>query len=270
MKGAKPKISILGCGWLGLPLAETLAQEGFPVKGSTTSESKTPVLGRAGIVPFLISLSADGISGDISGFLSGSEILIIDIPPKLQGGNSENFTGKIKTLVPHIEKAGITKVIFTSSTAVYADDETNVTEETTANPTTDSGKQLLETEMLLLENPNFETTILRFGGLIGEDRHPVKYLAGKLNLENPDAPVNLIHRKDCIGIMLSIIRAGIRNDIFNAVAPYHPSRKDYYTQKATELQLPFPSFTTSGNPGKIIDSKKLISTFGYDFLKPGL
>lgn len=31
-----PTVSILGCGWLGLPLAEQLLAEGYSVKGSTT------------------------------------------------------------------------------------------------------------------------------------------------------------------------------------------------------------------------------------------
>ncbi|MEZ7854793.1 MAG: SDR family NAD(P)-dependent oxidoreductase, partial [Cyclobacteriaceae bacterium] len=31
-------ISILGCGWLGLPLARQLVQQGHQIKGSTTSQ----------------------------------------------------------------------------------------------------------------------------------------------------------------------------------------------------------------------------------------
>jgi nucleoside-diphosphate-sugar epimerase len=54
-------------------------------------------------------------------------------------------------------------------------------------------------------NSRFKTTILRFGGLIGEDRNPIRFLAGRENLENPDAPINLIHQTDCIGIILRII-----------------------------------------------------------------
>jgi nucleoside-diphosphate-sugar epimerase len=91
-------------------------------------------------------------------------------------------------------------VLFISSTSVYNDVDAFVTEETIARPATESGKQLLETEQLLQSNINFKTTILRFGGLIGEDRHPVKFLAGRENLENPNAPINLIHQEDCIGI----------------------------------------------------------------------
>mgnify|MGYP003615968040 CR=1 FL=1 len=38
------KISILGCGWLGFPLAQKLIETGYEVKGSTTSESKLEAL----------------------------------------------------------------------------------------------------------------------------------------------------------------------------------------------------------------------------------
>lgn len=34
------KISVLGCGWLGLPLSKKLIESGFVVKGSTTSSEK--------------------------------------------------------------------------------------------------------------------------------------------------------------------------------------------------------------------------------------
>lgn len=52
------QISILGCGWLGFPLAKSLLEKGFSINGSTTSVEKIAVLEKAGIHPFLVSLSA--------------------------------------------------------------------------------------------------------------------------------------------------------------------------------------------------------------------
>jgi len=48
------QISILGYGWLGLPLAKVLLENGFSVKGSTTSVEKISVLENSGIQPYLI------------------------------------------------------------------------------------------------------------------------------------------------------------------------------------------------------------------------
>ena len=40
----KDEISIMGCGWLGLPLAAQLVKAGYNVKGSTTTPEKLEVL----------------------------------------------------------------------------------------------------------------------------------------------------------------------------------------------------------------------------------
>lgn len=78
------QISILGCGWLGLPLAEALISNDFSVKGSTTSSSKLGDLENLGVLPFLIALQPNAIDGDITTFLKGSEILIIDVQHNLR------------------------------------------------------------------------------------------------------------------------------------------------------------------------------------------
>ncbi len=265
------KISILGCGWLGLPLAKRLIEKGNSVNGSTTSENKLSILKDAEINPFLVILSeVEGVSENIADFLAESEILIIDIPPKLRAvdPNSEKkaFVEKIKNLIPFIEKSTIKKVLFVSSTSVYGDDNSIITEETIPNPETESGKQLFLAEKLLQENQNFETTILRFGGLIGEDRHPVKFLAGKENLENPDAPINLIYLNDCIGIIEEIINQSKWNEVFNAVAPFHPTREEFYSQKAIKMNLPEPKFSSEkSNIKKVISSEKIQTILSYKF-----
>jgi nucleoside-diphosphate-sugar epimerase len=265
------KISILGCGWLGMPLAKALLQNNFLVSGSTTSEDKLKVLEQQGIMPFLIALSENETTGNVTAFLENSEILIIDIPPKLRGSENENFVCKIKNMIPYIERSLIKNVIFISSTSVYGDSPALVLEETVPQPDTESGKQLLQTEQLLQNNSHFKTTVLRFGGLIGDDRHPVKFLAGRENLDQPDAPINLIHQEDCIGVIQKIITTHAWNETFNAVAPFHPSREQYYTQKAVDLNLALPKFTSSTNSvGKIILSGRVETVLKYTFAKPNL
>ena len=278
------KISILGCGWLGLPLAKALLDKGFQVNGSTTTVAKLSILKDQGINPFLLdiplsidqeNLESTHFSDSIVSFLKGSETLIIDIPPKLRGDSAsaieKTFVKKIATVIPFIEKSTVQNVIFVSSTSVYGEGQLIVTELTQPQPDTESGKQLIESEQLLQNNSNFKTTSIRFGGLIGVDRQPGKYLAGRENLENPDAPVNLIHQDDCIGIILKIIEMNSWNEIFNAVSSFHPSREHYYTQKATELNLALPKFDHSKkSTGKLIKNDKIINLLKYTFTKPNL
>ena len=273
------KISILGCGWLGLPLAKSLLSKGYEIKGSTTSESKLDLLKNAGISPFQIQLEEHQIIGTIEDFLKETNVLVIDIPPGLRREFSTSlemtFVNKVKILIPFIEKSGIQKVIFVSSTSVYGDDFpiVEITEETKPNPDTESGKQLVISESLLQSNPHFKTTVIRFGGLLSDDRHPVKFLAGRTNVENPDAPVNMIQREDCIGIIEEILKQVQHdnwewNQTFNAVAPQHPSRKAYYHKKAEIFNLPLPTFAeNSESKGKIISSEKVETILGYSFQK---
>jgi len=272
------KISILGCGWLGFPLAKKLIEIGFEVKGSTTSENKLDILKSNNIEPFLLKLSETKISESISEFLENSEILIIDIPPGLRKitdpETEKTFVAKIKKLIPSIENSTIEKVIFISSTSVYADTASisTVTEESILHPDTESGKQLVEVENLFLNNSHFTSTIIRFGGLIGEDRNPINMLAGKTNIANPEAPINLIHQEDCIGIICEMLNEvqhdNVRNEVFNAVAPNHPTRKNYYTEKAKQLHLIAPLFNQNEtNIGKIVSSEKVGKVLGYKFMK---
>lgn len=277
------KISILGCGWLGLPLAKSLLSKDYEVKGSTTSESKLSLLKNAGISPFQIQLKEHKIIGNMEDFLKETDVLVIDIPPGLRketsASNEMTFVNKIKNLIPFIKKSDVQKVVFVSSTSVYGDDFpiVEVSEDTQPNPDTESGKQLVIAETLLQSNPHFKTTVIRFGGLLGDDRHPVKFLAGRTNIENPEAPVNMIQREDCIGIIEEILKHSEAseqhdnwewNQTFNAVAPQHPTRKDYYHKKADILNLPLPTFAeNSESKGKIISSKKVETILGYSFQK---
>jgi nucleoside-diphosphate-sugar epimerase len=267
------RISILGCGWLGLPLAANLIVQGNEINGSTTTKSKLENLKKMGIVPFEIQLSENEIRGNISKFLGNAEVLIIAIPPKLRGINKENFVKKIYNLVEYIENSTVKKVIFISSTAVY--EETNpineVSEKTILNPKEENGKQLLISEQLLQHNNNnFKTTILRFGGLIDKNRNPIHFLAGKKNIENPEAPVNLIHKEDCIAIISELLKKENNNkwgEIFNAVADEHPTRKTYYTQKAIKNAIEQPVFSTEQSKGKKISNEKLKMQLQYTFIK---
>ena len=176
--------------------------------------------------------------------------------------------GKMQTLIPFIEQSDVQNVLFVSSTSVYGEENDVVTETTPLNPDSEGGRQLVIVEQLLQNNPHFQTTILRFGGLVGTDRNPVRFLAGKENLPNAKARINFIHQTDCIGIIQKIIGLNCWNETLNAVSPYHPTRETYSQQKALEWQLIAPTFDpTSSGTGKRISSDKLQTILKYTFVE---
>lgn len=261
-------ISIVGCGWLGLPLAQSFIKQGYSVKGSTRTEEKLSVLKSYGIDPYQVEFKNSEVLGSIANCLVESSILILNTPPGLRGNSETNYVGQIKSLLPYIESSGLKSVLFVSSTSVYADEVSIpiITEKNEENPNSASGKQILEVEQLLKTNSHFETTLLRFGGLYGEDRHPAKSMSGRENIANPKAPINLIHLEDCIGIINSIVEQQVWGEVFNASHPLHPTRESFYTKACLDLKLvPLKFDLQTESQGKIIDSNKLTNILDYQF-----
>ncbi|WP_228238061.1 SDR family oxidoreductase [Allomuricauda sp. M10] len=260
------RIGVLGCGWLGLPLAQRLVEKGVEVHGTTTSSDKLEALQNLGIVPYHISLSENSIDGYIETFLSHIDILIINVPPKLRHGNAESFIEKMKLLRSKIQNSSVSKILFVSSTAVYGDEDGDVTEDTLPNPITESGRELLASEQLFCNDSSRLTTILRFGGLIGPNRHPIKQLSGKKDLKNGHHSVNLIQLEDCIHMITTIIAEEYWGEIFNGVYPLHPSKKEYYSNEAKKRGVPPPEYQNLPilDKGKRVKSKKFLQK-GHQF-----
>lgn len=262
------KISILGTGWLGLPLAKTLVSEGYHIKGATTSVDKLELLKNEGIFPYQIKLEEKGPIGDIDSFLEESNILIINIPPGLRRNPGGNFVAKIQNLIPYIENSDIQKALFISSTSVFKDTEEFpiITSKSIPNATSNAGKQLIEVEKSLQNNPHFETTILRFGGLFDQRRHPATMLSKRSGIKNPKAPVNLIHLDDCIGIIQKIIETERWNTLFNAAYPNHPEKAEYYSKICEQMGLSKPDYDFDiPSKGKVIDSSRIVEELDFRF-----
>ncbi len=255
-------ISILGFGWLGEPLARKLADYGYSVKASTTTPAKLDSIRDAGLQAYLLSLSPALECPDLEFFLT--DLFIINFPPRRRTDIIDFHTAQIVSLIKVIVEYKIPKVLFVSSTSVYPSTQGVVTEDEHLVPDKDSGKALRIAEELLMALPEQKTTVLRFAGLIGGDRIPGRFLAGKSDIENGNAPVNLIHRDDCIGIISQIVEEGVFGEIFNACMDEHPTRKEFYEAAARKAGLPLPRFLPQTDcKFKIIDSSKLKSMLAY-------
>ncbi|TMM58553.1 SDR family oxidoreductase [Maribacter algarum] len=260
------RVGVLGCGWLGFPLAISLVQDGYEAHGSTTSEEKLAQLKKEGIAPFIISLRQKKINGDVSGFLQDVGVLIVNVPPKLRGQNKENYVKKMQLLHTEVKKSSIQKIVFVSSTSVYGDVDGDVTEETIPQPSSESGKQLLAAENIFRNDKDIDTTIVRFGGLIGPNRHPITKLSGRQNLSNGNHPINLIHLNDCIRIIKSVLTNSWWNEVLNGVYPEHLSKQRYYSSEAKKKGLQVPDYKVNNTKkGKKVHSKVLINVKKFDF-----
>ena len=260
------QISILGCGWLGLPLAEFLISKNYRVKGSTTNPKKLTVLSNKKIKPYEITLSEDRITGDLKGFLEHSTVLILNIPPGLKKTPKKNHVKEIALLLNALNETSITHLLYISSTSVF-EDTTNfpvIENDSLPNSQSHSGRQLMAIETLLKSKEGLEVTILRFAGLFDDHRHPGYFLSGKDKLPNGKAPINLIHKMDCIAIIYEILSLNLWTITLNASYPYHPTKNDYYTDFCKKKQIALPRFNAQiPAKGKVISCSQSKDVLPY-------
>tara|TARA_B110000046_G_scaffold38722_1_gene42596 strand:+ start:3564 stop:4325 length:762 start_codon:yes stop_codon:yes gene_type:complete len=247
-------VSILGCGWLGKSLAISLLDEGYILKGSTTSEEKLDLLEVNNIEPFIIDIAS---FEEFYDFLN-SDILIITI-------TSKDIDG-FENLISQIENSSIQKVIFISSTSVYGSLNKVMTEEDEVLKI-----PLSEIENLFRENTFFETTIIRFAGLFGDERHPSNWFRNGRKIPQPKGFVNMIHKEDCIEIIHKIIDQNCWNQTFNACSNHHPTRREFYTIAKLSSDFEVPEFEENEvYEWKIISSKKVQKFLEYTFIYDNL
>jgi len=256
----KSKIyGVVGCGWLGLPIAKKWIEEQKTVHGTTTSLNKIKSLKDEGIVAHI--LDSKKVTQETT-WLSELDYILLNIPPS----NLKEEYGKymlkiIKQLKPDA------KIIFISSTSVYANSNGVVTEEGELEGSRRNSAYLINAEKMMKVFAKDRLTIVRFSGLVGGERHPAKYMQGR-NISGGNEAVNLIHLADCIGIVNHIIDNDIWGETINASAPANPTKKEYYTASAKSMEIEAPIFDMEKQDSKIISSEKLIKHYGYNFKYP--
>jgi len=270
-------VSILGCGWLGHPLGRRLVESSVPVRGSTTTPDKQSALRDDGIDPVVLRLDPD-LGGDTPGDFFQSPVLVLNVPPpRGQDDVRAVHRRQVEAVRDAALDGAVEWILFASSTGVYPTVERTVTEADqppgrpdalsgTRRPT---GEALLEVEALLMDTPGLDTTVVRLGGLYGADRNPGRFLAGRTDVGRPEAPVNLIHRDDAVGVFAFLLERDVRGEVVNACADEHPSRRAFYVRAADVLGLDPPTFDAEdARSGTRVSNRKLTSRLGYSFRHP--
>ncbi len=241
----KKNVSILGCGWLGLPLAEAFIKSGFSVKGSTTREERVSFIEAVGAKPYVLKAS-DGLwAGEhLNDFLQ-CNILVIAIPPGTKRNANSTHAVEIGQLMEHIKTCAISieHVIYISSTSVYKNTNSVVVESDTEIHSNIENYILFQAETYIQESVIEKKLILRLGGLTGYDRMLGRFFAGKQQLAGGNEPVNLVHRDDVVAGILYILEKKVEQKVLNICSPQHPSRKEFYTQLCDRFNLPEPHFS---------------------------
>ena len=100
------------------------------------------------------------------------------------------------------------------------------------------------------------------GGLMGDER-ALKNMFKHKSPENPQKKANYIHFEDILRIVELLINSDTTSEIYNIVAPEHPSIAEI-------LQLNTPENTNlpTENKHRIMSSAHFIQNFNYTFIHP--
>jgi nucleoside-diphosphate-sugar epimerase len=276
------RVLIVGCGYVGLPLGKELVRQGHEVFGLRRSALAAAELKAAGIIP----LHAD---------ITQPETLAK--PPRdfdwvvnctASGGGGADDYRKIylegnRNLISWLADAPPKKLVFTSSTSVYGqNDGSVVTEKSPVEPEADTAQVLVEAEKLLLAEVaerQFPAIVLRVAGIYGPGRgHWFKqFLRGEARIEGDGARwLNMIHREDLIGIIIAALRDATLGEIFNAADCEPVSQLKFFEWLAAELQRPLPPAVPAdadlwrrrGVTNKRVSNAKLLAELKYEFQFP--
>jgi nucleoside-diphosphate-sugar epimerase len=194
---------------------------------------------------------------------------LLVFPPRRTPEVEALYPRKVGAALEAMARGRCRRVVFTGSTSVYANVNRVVREDEPLAPGPGSGRAIAAVEQMLRDTCPGGATVLRVAGLIGPGRYPGNFLAGKRDVPDGDAPVNLVHRDDVVGIVREVIGQDAWGEVFNVAADAHPTRRDYYTAAAGALGMPVPTFLPPGDCAwKVVDNARVKERLGYAFRWP--
>ena len=194
------RISLLGCGKLGLPLGLKLIDRGYYVKGSTTTASKIDKFKQSGIIPYLLN-----IDKLVESDFFKSDILVLTLPYKKSFSDPNIYKNQIKRVCDSLKFSSINHVVFTSSSSVYPKDAKLYLPTDKFIPPNIRAEILLDCEAVLNQLKNISVITIRLGGIYGVGR--------KINKSKKNR--RLIKQNDAISLIKESIRRVGEHDCIN-------------------------------------------------------
>jgi nucleoside-diphosphate-sugar epimerase len=180
-----------------------------------------------------------------------------------RGGDAEAYREIYLNGARHLlETFPKAKILFTSSTSVYAQrDGSWVTEESETKPLRETSQILLDVEKFVLEKGGI---VVRLAGIYGPQRSALlsKFLNGTATIDpNNDRFVNQVHRDDIASALFLLLNREAQESaqIYNVVDDEPILRSECYSWLAQRLNRPLPSIGKSEQPRKRGDTDKRVS-----------
>ena len=252
------RILIAGCGYVGEATADLFQSAGWTVEGWVHSKESAE---RLSFKPYSIHAIDISQSAEVAKRAEAFDAVIHCASSR--GGDAEVYRQIYLNAARHVREAfPKAKILFTSSTSVYAQrDGSWVTEESATEPVRETSRILLEVEKLILENGGI---VARLAGIYGPRRSALlsKFLNGTATIDpNNDGFVNQVHRDDIASALFLLLNreASASAQIYNIVDDQPILQSECYRWLAHRLNRPIPPMRKSEQPRKRGDTKKRVS-----------
>ena len=279
---------IVGCGYVGFPLAAELARRGHEVFGLRRSNTTATALQAVGVTP----LQADITQPATLASLPRDFDWVVSCVASGGGGAEEyrqlylqGLANLTDWLVPTAVRSNLAlpRLVYTSSTGVYGQNDGSLVDETSpTEPAMETARVLVETEKLLLatgREKNFPAMILRAAGIYGPERGYLlkQFLRGEARIEGAGArTLNMIHRDDLVRALITTLECGRAGEIYNAVDDEPVSQLEFFKWLAAKLGKPLPPAAPEdlaaprkrGLTNKRITNQKLKTELCFTFTFP--
>ncbi len=235
---------IVGCGYVGKPLAAKWHALGDVVFPTTRSQDRARQFEQQGWQPIL----ADVTRPETLRQLPEADTVVFAVGYDSDSGASREdvYAEGLKNVLEHLSEA-TRRLVFVSTTGVYGDaDGQTVDEETPCEPARAGGKAFLKAEQYLRNHPVWSqrSVTLRMAGIYGPQRIPrsADIEAGKPIPAPGGGALNLIHVDDAVQAICLAADAEEFSPLYIVSDGSPVDRRDYYREVARLLDAPEPAF----------------------------
>lgn len=209
------RVVVVGCGYVGLALANQLSARGHAVIGVRRSDAGLDAIDAVG--HGVEAVRADATDRASLSVLPDADAVVFAASSGGRGAEAAKEV-YVDGLANVIDEYGSRtsppdRLVYTSSTGVYGDHGGGwVDEETPVEPTTEKTRVLAEAERIATERAReagIDGTVVRFAGLYGPDRYRLeRYVEGPVTA----GYLNMIHRDDAAGSIRHLLETDRARD----------------------------------------------------------
>lgn len=272
---------IIGCGYVGLTLAQKLKQQGHKVIGTRHSPEGILILEANDIPAIELDVTDSEEFKKIEGDFDWVVFCAAPAHSTVSHYTAVYYQG-MRNVLDWLKKTNVKKFVYTSSTGVYGqNDGSLVTEDSPVFPSSDTSKILIATEEMILKEvreSSIPAVILRVAGIYGRNRgyYFKKFLSGEAVIYGDGSRyLNMVHVEDVAGAIIAALERGIPGEIYNVVDDKPITQIEFYKYLSEILKKPMPPFSSELPPSsrpqttnKQVSNKKIKEKLNYVFKYP--